>query len=151
MNLERVVRLGLHNHRMCVGQLHLLGNRGPIGGVRDDFVAAIEQHHRDVEERLLAAGGHNRFRLGKGHSVIGLVARADGLFEVRGAGHGGVFRKIVIDGGFPGSLGQLRRRKIRFPGAEIHHVHTLTLEFLGVSRHFHGRRHRHTPHPLSQH
>ena len=57
MEREAVLGVRLHDHRRGAGELDLLGDRRPAGRVRDDLVARVEQRHRGVEERLLAAGG----------------------------------------------------------------------------------------------
>ena len=138
MNREPVLGRGLHDHGRCAGELHLLGNGGPVRRVRDDLVAVIEEHHRGVVERLLAARRHDDFLGCERDAVVGAVALADRLPQLEDAGRGRVLREVLVERGVRGVLHVLRRREVRLAGAEIDDVHALAAESIGLCRHLQG-------------
>ena len=102
---EAVLRIGPREHRRRLGQLDLLGERRPVRGVRDDFVARAEQRERRVVERLLAARGDDDLGLLVLDAVVGAVPVADRALQVGDAGDRRVAREIAVDrGAGPASL-----------------------------------------------
>ena len=125
---EAVLGVRPHDHRRGVGELDLLDQRRPSRHVRDDFVAGAEQAHRGVVERLLAAGGDDRFGRRVLDAVVGLVARAHRPLQFVGAGVGRVLGEVGVDRGVRRRRDVWRRREVRLPGAEIDDVDALRLE-----------------------
>ena len=123
---KAVLGVGLHEHRLRVGELHLLGDRRPARRVRDDLVARVEQRHRDVVQRLLAAGGDDDLGRRVLDAVVGLVVRADAPPQLGGCPAAGVyFVKSASIAACAAALMCCGRLEVGLAGAELDDVDAL--------------------------
>ena len=62
-----------------------------------------------------------------------------------------IAREVGVDGRVRGGLHVVGRREVGLAGAELHDVHALLPQLVGLDQHLQRRRRRHTTHPFRQH
>ncbi len=137
---ESVGRIGHHRDRRRAGVLHHIRIADPIRRGDQDFVACLQKAAERVENGVLAAHRHDAFRHRIGRSELRRVPLADRFAQGTNSRRGRVLRAALFQGSNGGLLDVLRRREIRFAGAEIGQVSPLCAEAFRRGQHGGGRR-----------
>src|ERR1035437_918267 len=117
--------VGLKEHAVAAHVAHHVFERDPVGHRQNHFVAVVDQHRDDVEERVLAAHRSARFLALVGGSEIGGVPADDRVLQFDRAAHRRVLRKISLNGRNSGVFNVLRRREVRLAGSRVDYVDSL--------------------------
>ncbi len=127
--LESLRDVGLHDHRLALGDDHDIGIGHPVRCGDDHLIAGIDGGQHQVEEALLAAAGHQDLLRGVVQPVVALELGDDGLLECGGAADGGVLGEALVDRRDGGILDVLRRIEVRFAGPQSDDVLALGFQF----------------------
>ena len=138
-DLEVLLDAGIDDHRLAIGQAHHVRIGYPVGRGDDHLVAGIEQRHHQVEEALLATAGHQDLVRGITQAIIALELGDHGIFQCRGAVHGGVLGLPVMDGGNGRFLDVLGRVEVRFTGTQADNILAGGAQFGGTGGYCQGR------------
>ncbi len=120
--LEAVVLLARHQHRLAVGQRDDVRIADPARARDDDLVVLVQRRQHGIEDHLLAAGrDDDLLRFVVDARVTEKLLR-HGLAQHRRAGDIGIVRLVVLDGADRRVLDVARRVEVRFALRERDHV-----------------------------
>ena len=106
----------------------------PVGSREQQLIAGLQQHLKEVVERLLAPVGHQDLVGARGDLVLLGQFLGDGLPQGRFAGGGAVAGQTALKGLGRGLADEGRGIEIRFAGAQAADVPSVGLQGLGAGR-----------------
>ena len=132
IQLETGGSTGGHDHAVRSGKSSHLGVAQPVGGWNEHLVAGVQQHLKQVVDRLLATVGHQHLLGGGGTTVFLRQLLGDRLAQVRVPGCGPVAGDAIGQGLAGRFRDEVRRIEIRFTGTEAADVSAILLQGLGL-------------------
>ena len=129
---------GLHHHRDAASHLNQLVIAHPVGRGEDDLVPWVQEGLQGHIENGLAAPADHNLLGGIVQPPVLLQPLAHRLAQGQGAGGGGVFGLVVLNGTDAGLLDVLRGGEIRLSHAEADDVDALGAHFLKLRVDGHG-------------
>ena len=106
----------------------------PVGSGEQQLIAGLQQHLKEVVERLFAPVGHQDLVRARGDLVLLGQFLGDGLPQGRFAGGGAVAGQTALKGLGRGLADEGRGIEIRFAGAQAADVPSVGLQGLGAGR-----------------
>ena len=130
--------VGFEQHAVAADVAHHVLERDPVRYGQNHFVAVVNQHRDNIEQRMLAAHRGACFLPLVGGTEIGRVTADDGILKFDRATHRRVLRKICVNGRNGRVFNVLRRREVRLASSRIDHVDSLLAQLLRFGHGGHG-------------